>query len=90
MNFEQNGSCDQNTQILQSLYYFISPLVEEVLGEMLESDDSQEPISNATGVNGDNFMKTVMKMNKHISLGSFFVVLYFISYRVTFIFQNIR
>ena len=47
------------------------PLVEEVLGEMLESDDSQEPISNKTGVNGDNFMKTVMKMNKQTSLGIF-------------------
>ena len=40
------------------------PLVEEALVDMLDEDDYQEPIKNGTGVNGDNFMKTVMKSNE--------------------------
>ena len=46
------------------------PLVEEVLGDMVGTDEVQNAISNGTGVTGENFLDTVMKMNKHNNINS--------------------
>ena len=68
MNFEQNGSCDQNviTQILQSLYYFIFTLGEKPNRRKNPKNQTKKQLPKMEIRNQNHFLIYIVEMMTQI------------------------